>query len=43
MGLTGGSLVVPLIVSIALLLGALYVLNRMQSRKEPVDYSQVKF
>ena len=43
MGLMGGSLVVPLIVSVALLLSILYILNRMQSKKENIDYSQVKF
>lgn len=43
MGLMGGSLVVPLIVSVVLLLVVLYVLNRIQGKKESVDYSQVKF
>ena len=43
MGLMGGSLVVPLIVSVALLLAILYILNRMQGKKENIDYSQVKF
>ena len=43
MGLTGGNVIVSLAAAIVLLLAVLYGLNRVQSKKEPIDYSQVKY
>ncbi|MCI8598314.1 MAG: Na+/H+ antiporter NhaC family protein [Lachnospiraceae bacterium] len=42
MGLMGGNLVVPLVVSIALLLAVLFALNKTSEKKETIDYSNVK-
>ena len=43
MGLTGGNVIVSPAAAIVLLLAVLYGLNRVQSKKEPIDYSQVKY
>ena len=43
MGLTGGNVIVSLAAAIVLLLAVLYGLNRKKKKKEPIDYSQVKY
>ena len=43
MGLMGGNAVVPLVVSVVLLLTVLFVINRVHSRKDTIDYSRVNY
>ena len=43
MGLMGGNTVVPLVVSVVLLLTVLFVINRVHSRKDTIDYSRVNY
>lgn len=43
MGLMGGSVAVPLLVSLALLLVLLYVFGKVQEKKETIDYTNVKY
>lgn len=43
MGLLGGNNWIPLFISVALLLVSLYTANKMYSKKETIDYSNVKF
>jgi len=42
MGLMGGNPLLPMLIAIALLLVVLYVLHKVQSKKEAIDYSNVK-